>query len=83
MVGELRLLIPLAGLIDKEQELSRLTREVNKLEPEIEKLAAKLANAGFVSKAPAQVVEKEKEKLAGMRHTLQELKIQFEKISAL
>lgn len=83
MVGELRLLIPLAGLIDKAQELNRLTREINKLAPEIEKLDAKLSNAGFVSKAPVQVVEKEKEKLAGMRHTLQELKAQFEKISAL
>ena len=83
LVGEMRLLIPLAGLIDKEQELTRLNREVGKLIPEIEKLSSKLDNQGFVAKAPADVVEKEQDKLKAMRHTLAELQTQIAKITKL
>lgn len=83
LVGALRLLIPLAGLIDKDQELARLTRELNKLSPEIEKLDAKLKNKGFTDKAPVQVVEKEQGKLKEMLNTLNELETQLKKIGEL
>lgn len=59
------LLIPMAGLIDKEAEVARLTKEISRIEGEIARIAGKLSNDAFVAKAPDAVVAKEKEKLAG------------------
>ena len=83
VVGKMRLMIPLAGLIDKEQELTRLNREISKLAPSIAQLAGKLSNEGFIAKAPEAVVAKEREKLAEMENTLAELNQQLVKIQAL
>ncbi|TVM34204.1 valine--tRNA ligase [Oceanidesulfovibrio marinus] len=55
--------VPLAGAIDFEDELARLDKELGKIEKELAVGAKKLANEGFVSKAPAEVVAKEKEKV--------------------
>ncbi|MBQ2468070.1 MAG: class I tRNA ligase family protein, partial [Clostridia bacterium] len=55
--------IPLADMIDTEKEIARLTKEKEDLEKEIARLTAKLSNEGFVSKAPANVVEAERAKL--------------------
>ncbi|EPO4913671.1 TPA: valine--tRNA ligase [Citrobacter koseri] len=57
------LLIPMAGLIDKEAELARLAKEVAKVEAEIGRIEGKLANEGFVARAPEAVIAKEREKL--------------------
>jgi valyl-tRNA synthetase len=54
--------LPLAGLIDIEQEISRLEKELKKLDAEVERVDKKLANKGFVDKAPAHVIEEEKAK---------------------
>ena len=56
--------LPLAGLIDLEQELKRLQKEVDTLHFEVERIEKKLNNQGFVAKAPAKVIEEEKAKLA-------------------
>ncbi|MGN8645662.1 valine--tRNA ligase [Gracilibacillus sp. HCP3S3_G5_1] len=56
------LFLPLEGLIDVDKELARLQGELEKLNKEVERVEKKLANEGFVSKAPAHVVEAEKEK---------------------
>ncbi|MBO8163814.1 MAG: valine--tRNA ligase [Brevibacillus sp.] len=58
------LFLPLAGLIDIEQEVKRLEKELAALNGEVERIEKKLANQGFISKAPAKVVEEEKAKLA-------------------
>jgi valyl-tRNA synthetase len=58
------LYLPLAGLIDIEQELARLGKELKTLEGEVTRIEKKLGNAGFVAKAPAQVVETERAKMA-------------------
>ena len=83
VIGKLRLLIPLAGLIDKAQELTRLNREIGKIEPIIKALTGKLSNPGFTDKAPAKVVEGERAKLQDAENQLQELKQQLVKIEAL
>jgi valyl-tRNA synthetase len=56
------LLMPLDDLIDYKKESERLEREVKKLTAEIERIDSKLGNAGFVAKAPAQLVEEERAK---------------------
>ena len=54
--------LPLEGLIDFEKEIARLEKELKKWESEVELVGKKLANEGFVSKAPEKVVEAEKQK---------------------
>ncbi len=63
LVGGAELLIPMTGLVDKDAELARLDKELEKVVKEIETIESKLANEGFVSRAPAAVVEKERERL--------------------
>jgi valyl-tRNA synthetase len=83
LVGKSELLIPMAGLIDKDAELDRLTKEIAKTQGEIKRIEGKLNNQGFVAKAPADVVAKEQEKLDGYRETLGKLEEQKVTIAAL
>ncbi len=83
LVGDMRLLIPLAGLIDKDAELARLIRERDKLTKEKGRLEGKLGNDSFVAKAPAAVVDKEKEKLADVITAFTQLELQIKRIEAL
>ena len=83
LVGNLKLLIPMAGLIDKEVELARLDKEIQRIENDLPRVEGKLSNPAFVDKAPDEVIEKEKAKLADMRVALANLQAQREKISAL
>ena len=83
LVGEMKILIPLAGLIDKDAELARLEKEIGKLQVNVDKTTAKLVNKSFVDKAPGAVVEKERERLAEMSKSIEQLKEQAEKIQAL
>ncbi|KXJ49203.1 MAG: valine--tRNA ligase, partial [Cycloclasticus sp. Phe_18] len=62
LVGDMQILIPMAGLIDKNAELERLNKEIEKLEKEAARISGKLSNASFINKAPAAVIEKEKTK---------------------
>jgi valyl-tRNA synthetase len=70
LVGEMKLLVPMAGLIDKDAELARLNKEIERLEKEVQRLNGKLNNDNFVGKAPEAVVQKEREKLAEARSSL-------------
>jgi len=83
LVGEMKLLIPLAGLIDKDAELARLSKEMGKLQNNLEKSNAKLNNPHFADKAPEAVVNKERERVAEMDKALKQLQEQADKISAL
>ncbi|MBT8133362.1 MAG: class I tRNA ligase family protein, partial [Gammaproteobacteria bacterium] len=83
LVGEMKILIPLAGLIDKDAELARLAKEIGKIQANVDKTTAKLVNKNFVDKAPAAVVEKERERLAEMTRSMEQLKEQAEKIQKL
>ena len=64
MVGEMELLIPMANLIDKEAELARLEKELAKLNKDIQLAEGKLNNPTFTDKAPAEIISKERDKLA-------------------
>jgi len=63
IVGDLKILVPLAGLIDVAAELERLDKEINKIIKEIDRIQNKLNNEAFVKNAPADIVEKEKMKI--------------------
>ena len=56
------IILPLKGLINIEEEIARLEKELKKLDSEVERVQKKLSNQGFVSKAPAKVIEEEKAK---------------------
>ncbi|UQY44646.1 valine--tRNA ligase [Mixta hanseatica] len=64
LVDGAELLIPMAGLVDKEAELDRLAKELAKLEAEMEKINARLSNESFVARAPEAVVAKERDRMA-------------------
>jgi valyl-tRNA synthetase len=83
LVGEMKILIPIAGLIDKAAELARLEKEMQKIHKELPRIIGKLNNLGFVDKAPEAVLENEKAKLAALESSLVNLEQQFNKIKAL
>ncbi len=64
VVHGIEIYLPLKGLVDIDKEIARLEKELAKMESEIKRIEGKLANKGFVAKAPAEVIEKEKEKMA-------------------
>jgi valyl-tRNA synthetase len=83
LVGEMEVLVPMAGLIDKDAELARLDKEIGRLEGEVQRVGGKLSNQGFVAKAPAEVLEKERAKLAEAEQALSKMVEQRGKIAAL
>ena len=83
LLGDMKILVPMAGLIDKDAELSRLNKRISKMEQEVQRAEAKLANPGFTDKAPPAVVEKARAQLADQQQALQQLRAQHERIAAL
>lgn len=66
--------IPLASLVDIAKECERIQKEIAKAEGDYKRASAKLSNAGFISKAPAAVVEEERKKAANAEQIMQKLK---------
>ena len=83
LVGEMKILIPLAGLINKGAERDRLNKEIEKLSKLKSQFAAKLNNEKFINGAPEAVVNNEKDKLASTENALKDLNQQLVKISKL
>jgi len=83
LVGELALLVPMAGLIDPQAELERLGKRAQKAAAEIRKARGKLGNEQFVRGAPQAVVAQERERLAEFERTLAGLERQLAAVRAL
>jgi valyl-tRNA synthetase len=80
VVGTLRVMIPLAGLIDLGAEKTRLAKEITRIEVEIKKCEGKLGNANFVANAPAEVVVQERQRITDWNTTLTALREQAQKL---
>ncbi|MFW5447112.1 MAG: valine--tRNA ligase [Methylophagaceae bacterium] len=76
LVGKMEILIPLEGLIDKDAEIQRLDKEIVKLEKVIKQSSGKLNNENYTAKAPAAVVQKERDKLIELEQALSQLQQQ-------
>ena len=76
VVGAVEIYIPLAGMVDLASEKSRLEKELKDTEAQIDRLE-KLLASDFANKAPASVVDKEREKLSAFKETTQKLKVQL------
>ena len=83
LVGNTEILVPMAGFINKEAELARLTKEIEKYQNEVKRIESKLSNEAFVSKAPEAVIAKEREKQAEYQSGLEKICEQYKAIEAL
>ncbi len=83
LLGELKILIPLAGLIDKEAESQRLARDIEKQTVELRRSEGKLANPNFVERAPAAVVEQERGRMEKLTATITQLQEQSARLARL
>ena len=82
-IGDLEILIPMAGLIDVDAELARIAKQLEKAEKGLEQVERKLANEKFVNNAPEAVLAKEKDKLAEYSDAKAKLLEQKAKIESL
>ncbi|MFO6422722.1 valine--tRNA ligase [Motilimonas sp. KMU-193] len=83
LVGKMELLIPMAGLVDKEAELARLAKQAEKVAKDLDKVTAKLGNEKFVGKAPQEVIAKEQAKQQELQEALDKIEAQQATIAAL
>jgi valyl-tRNA synthetase len=83
VVGDMTLLVPMAGLIDPAAELARLGKRLDKNRQEITKATAKLSNANFVANAPPEVVATERERIAQFEKVNESLARQIEVVQGL
>ncbi len=83
LIGEMELLIPMAGLIDVAAELARIDKQIAKLAQDAERVEKKLSNQGFVAKAPEAVIAKEQAKLDSAKRDIAKLEEQKIQLKAL
>lgn len=83
LVGDMQVLVPMSGLIDKDAEVDRLTREIDRKEKERARAEGKIHNPNFIDRAPADVVQKEQDKLQDLETALQQLVAQKERVASL
>ncbi|MBW3139554.1 valine--tRNA ligase [Ferrimonas balearica] len=83
IIGEMELLIPMAGLIDVDAELARIDKQIAKLAQDADRVEKKLSNQGFLAKAPEAVVAKEQAKLDEAKRDIAKLEEQKTQLKAL
>jgi len=83
LVDQLKVLVPMAGLINVDAELARIDKEVDKINKELARIEGKLNNEKFMSKAPEAVVAKEKEKATALNSKMADLNAQITQLKEL
>ena len=83
LLGGMKILVPMAGLIDVEAELARLAKRRGKVAQEVARAEAKLGNARFVDNAPAEIVEQERARVTDFKRELEQLDAQLERVASL
>ena len=83
LAGEMTLLVPLADLIDPQAELQRLEKELDRLNRDKQRIAEKLANKNFVDRAPADVVNKERQRLEETATAMTTIEVQYKRVKQL
>lgn len=83
LVGDMEILVPMAGLIDVQAETARLNKEIDRINSDVARIEGKLNNPKFVDKAPADVVQKEKDKLVELESARAKLSEQVRRIAEL
>jgi valyl-tRNA synthetase len=83
LVGDLKILIPLKGLVDVAEELSRLNRQLERENADLRKSEGKLGNRRFVENAPEAVVEQERERLASHQAKVENLHAQIRQLESI
>ncbi|NOX38184.1 MAG: valine--tRNA ligase [Calditrichaeota bacterium] len=81
VVENVELFLPLEGLIDLDKERQRLEKEIGRLEQQVMGLQKKLSNEDFLQKAPAQVVQQEKEKMKNLSEKLTKLRANLKRLT--
>jgi valyl-tRNA synthetase len=83
LVGDMQILVPMSGLIDKEAELARLDKEIDKKQKDKARVEGKINNPNFVDRAPPEIVQKEKDKLPEIESAISQLEGQRSRVSSL
>jgi len=83
LVGDMQVLVPMSGLIDKDAEIARLDKEIDRKQRDKARAENKINNPNFVQKAPSEVVQKEKDKLSELMSALEKLEKQKSRVAAL
>jgi len=83
LLGDMKILVPMAGLIDVDAELERLGKRRNKVEQDLARAAAKLGNDKFVRNAPAGIVEQERARVEEFKRELAQLADQLKRVASL
>ena len=83
LLGNMRIHVPMAGLVDVESERTRIGKQLNKASQDLEKAKAKLSNENFVNNAPPAIVTQERERVAEFEQQIQNLEEQLQRLEAL
>ena len=83
LLGDLRLLVPMKGIIDVEAERGRLEKRIQRVKTDLERTRGKLDNENFVNNAPSDVVTKEQQRAVEFANTISQLSEQLEKLAEL
>jgi len=83
LVGDLKILLPLKGLVNVEEELARLSKQLERETLDLRKSEGKLGNRRFVDNAPPEVVDQERQRLAAHRNNVENLNQQLKRLEAL
>jgi len=83
LLGEVKIFVPMAGLIDVQAERGRLGKQAKKVQAELSRAEAKLANPRFVDNAPADIVAKERDRETEFRRQLAQIREQLERLEQI